>query len=221
MGIRMGIKLKLNFNNVFKSKRNLVILNGVYVEKHFPTKEAAIIEKNQLLRLQKSRIEVNVPKIVTNLTTENVVTTEYIEGLTLTDFIDDLESYNTMSQLFKRLIAHVANELFRWFFNFHRAVDNLNTKEIKGDVNGRNFIFDGLGIWGLDFEEKAEGEVEKDIGRLIAFILTYDPAFTTVKKFFEQSLLSKAARYSRYNKDKILFYRDEEIKAIEKRRIKF
>ena len=91
-------------------------------------------------------------------------------------------------------------------------------REIRGDINGRNFLWDGEHCWGVDFEEYACGVIEEDIGRLIAFVLTYDPPGTEIKTVFADRLLYEACRVLSADEDAVLFYRDQEFTAISARR---
>lgn len=52
------------------------------------------------------------------------------------------------------------------------------THALRGDVNLRNFLYRDGACCGVDFEEpETNGPYESDMGRIIAFILTYAPAF--------------------------------------------
>jgi len=66
---------------------------------------------------------------------------------------------------------------------------------IRGDVNCRNFLLadDGI-LYGVDFETLPEGKRETDVGVLCAYILTYDPARSPLKKQMAEELIALAAK---------------------------
>jgi hypothetical protein len=45
-------------------------------------------------------------------------------------------------------------------------------------------------VYRVDFEDCCEGKVEEDMGKFIAFFLTYDPSFTAWKKSVSESIKS-------------------------------
>lgn len=74
-------------------------------------------------------------------------------------------------------------EVGKWLIKICNYLLEYNqvTGLILGDSNLRNFLLFDNEIWGIDFEVSKRGGVEEDIGRLIAFIITYDPKFSKVK----------------------------------------
>ena len=107
-------------------------------------------------------------------------------------------------------------DLSKW--SVFAASNSGQTGEIRGDVNGRNFIFDGSQCWGIDFEEKVYGTKEQDAGRLIAFVLTYDPPGTSLKSLLAESLLRHAVNMFAVNPKEVYHWRDLEFQAMRKRR---
>jgi len=62
------------------------------------------------------------------------------------------------------------------------------------------------------------GTKAQDLGRLIAFVLTYDPARTLVKTKFADELLRYAAAELGVEAEEVYHHRDMEFKAIAHRR---
>ncbi len=90
-----------------------------------------------------------------------VLTMAYLPGEPLPDLIER-GNYDQEA---------LATALCDWFASFYAA---LPPGESRGDVNGRNFLFDGAKIHGVDFEERCFGSPARDAGRLAAFLSTYD-----------------------------------------------
>jgi len=97
-------------------------------------------------------------------------------------------------------------------------VDHANSGIIRGDVNGRNFIISPDRVVGVDFEEQANGTVEQDIGRLLAFVLTYDLPGNTAQRRFAWLLFRLAVKRLRLSPDEIQRQCRLEIAAMKKRR---
>ena len=195
--------------SVFRSKRNKVLLRGGVVEKHFATGDAASFEAAALERLYAAGVP--VPELISR--EGCVIKMRYIAGETLPDVLARIEKTEDRSGLEK-----AADETIRWLDGFYHAVDHENTKEIRGDVNGRNFIFDRERCRGVDFEEQTFGVKEQDIGRLIAYVLTYAPPGTAVKAAFADRLLSTAVKTLGADAAAICRFRDQELEAMRARR---
>jgi len=143
---------------------------------------------------------VYVPKVISR--ENNLIAMEYIEGVTLTDFIELAET-DTVS-LYPNIVAE---RLADWFTAFY---DALPQGCIRGDVNCRNFIVTPDGnIAGVDFEEAYFGEREADLGRLIAFILTYTPQYTDYKKRLADILCEKFT--ARFDLDPVLVLQENNL----------
>jgi len=193
-------------NSIFRSKRNTVVLRGGVVEKHLSSVESAEFELAMLEKLYKSGVKVPYP-----VTKEgSKLKMPYIRSETLPDLFARLESSSDQSEVIK-----AADELVNWFEDFYKAVE---PGEIRGDVNGRNFLWDGEHWRGVDFEERAFGEKEQDIGRVIAFALTYDPPGTPVKILFAERVLRGAVKILNIDPAVVLKYRDREFADMNLRR---
>jgi tRNA A-37 threonylcarbamoyl transferase component Bud32 len=138
----------------FYSKRNEVVLRDGHVHKHIPNapQEAAILKFL-------SEHGVRVPQVIS--CTENLLVLEHLPGETLPDLIEH-GAYNP---------ANLAQALCDWFAAFYAACPGKS----RGDVNGRNFLYDGNVIDSVDFEDAlAPGSPARDGGRLAAFLATYE-----------------------------------------------
>ncbi|MDZ7837613.1 MAG: hypothetical protein U5N58_06485 [Actinomycetota bacterium] len=82
--------------------------------------------------------------------------------------------------------------------DFNRSLYYVTGKSyILGDVNFRNFLLGPDGVYRVDLEDCRQGRVEEDLGRFIAFFLTYQPAYTEWK----QSQCRMIKEYCRDNLD--------------------
>jgi len=125
---------------------------------------------------------VSVPKIIS--CENNLLAMEYIQSKTLTDYIESCE--NGADQT---LTETIIEQLVCWFESFY---DALPQGSVRGDVNCRNFLVTPDGnIVGVDFETINTGIRETDLGKLIAFILTYRPQNTAYKKYLTDLLCQK------------------------------
>jgi len=154
----------------FKSKRNQVFFSGDVVIKRLPTADAAEAEAVRLRALRAAGVD--VPEVFG--VHDGEITMAYVRGETVPDYLEHPTEAPDA----------VAAALCDWFERFWAAVDHACTGEIRGDVNGRNFIITDGRVVGVDFEERAYGSRERDIGRLLAFIHTYDLPGRRVQRRF-------------------------------------
>jgi Ser/Thr protein kinase RdoA (MazF antagonist) len=184
----------------FKSRKNDVYLvramnrdgsSMEYVHKIFRSDEAASKEARLLKELRKNGLY--VPAVY--YTDKSCLIMEYIRGSTLCDKIFDIEKAADKEEVRSEEAAGIIiHELCYWLKSFYTYVKGTDkSRLILGDVNLRNFIFDGR-VCGIDFEEVKTGLVEEDIGRMCAFLLTYNPAFTPWKRRFAVSLLERLSK---------------------------
>jgi len=167
----------------FISKRNQIFLRDGLVVKRLTGPEQAVEEAENLFRLYQAGV--SVPRVMKQI--HNEIIMEYIPGETIPDFLERMEAERD-----EALLRQTAQRLFLWFKQFYEAVDYGRTGEIRGEVNGRNFIIAENRVVSVDFEERAFGKAEQDIGRLLAFIRTYDLAVSVKRHFsrlFESAVL--------------------------------
>lgn len=149
----------------FISKRNQVFLLDGVVVKQLPSSQHAKAESGLLRKYHKAGVP--VPKVLEQR--DNEIVMEHISGETIPDFLTRMQAEMDDASLHK-----AAQGLCRWFEHFYEAVDHAQSGEIRGDVNGRNFIITKDRVLSVDFEERSFGTAEQDIGRFLAFIQTYD-----------------------------------------------
>jgi len=203
--MRKAVRLK----SVFKSKRNEVSLQDGIVVKKLKTPGAARLEYEFLSQLYLQGVPVPKAKLAGLLT----IQLEYIDGVPLPDYLDEIERNGDAE-----LINKVADALAEWLVIFYKAVDHKESGEIRGDINGRNFLYaDGL-FYGVDFEEHCYGDIEQDIGRLIAFATTYNPPDTTVKLAFAERFNKAMGKKIQLNESLVQEYRLQELASMNVRR---
>jgi tRNA A-37 threonylcarbamoyl transferase component Bud32 len=164
------------------SKRNRVELilgdDGTkYIKKVYSCRDSFENESAALSSLRE--MGVTVPKILYGA--PGVLILEYIDGTSYEELLAQLES--------KRISpcegALAALEICRWLGAYYDA-----TACSRGDVNLRNFIFTGEKCCGIDFEDtQRAAPPETDMGRIIAFAMSYDPDCTESKAEFINMLL--------------------------------
>ena len=129
------------------------------------------IEKNFLKDLSKSSLF--VPELLLN--GKDYLLMEYIKGATLLDIlIQNEESGSWDEGPFLMAID------FIYKYCLH-TLQSMGRGYILKDINLRNFIYKRDELYRIDFEDCIPGYVEEDLGKLFAFILTYDPVFTDWK----------------------------------------
>jgi len=135
---------------------------------------------------------------------DNLLVLELLPGVPLADVVErgDYEP------------EALAAALCDWFAAFYAAMPGLT----RGDVNGRNFLWDGTRMRGVDFEECPPGPPAHDAGRLAAFVDTYD-----TRRRDRQAALAEAfsrefgARFGCAWED-VAARREQELLAMQKRR---
>jgi tRNA A-37 threonylcarbamoyl transferase component Bud32 len=198
--------------HVFFSRRNQVWLEDGFVYKRIlpdddraDTARLAEIESENLLRLSAGGVFVPRPISLNG----SLLTMEYIEGITLTEAIELGEIGAYSDGMLVKLIAG-------WFSSFYAA---LPEGVCRGDVNCRNFILTSDGrLCGVDFEKLPFGRREADLGRLTAFILTYEPSRTAYKQRLTQGLTKHFTELFGLDPALVLCERERELDSIRRRR---
>ena len=169
----------------FKSRRNCVWREGGTVYKRImgipgePEKPChrAAFEADMINRLY--RCGVRVPRLIS--CKDDWLAMDYVESRTLVEYIDSCE-------IGAERVPHetIIDNVSVWFESFYDAVQN---GIIRGDVNCRNFLLTPNGsVFGVDFEGPFIGKREDDLGRILAYILTYKPQYTPFKTRFADML---------------------------------
>jgi len=189
----------------FKSKRNRVYLREGKVYKHFNSVSAAQAEALFINMLLEKGVK--VPAVLGH--DGDVLIIEYIDGLTLPDLLCSQDEPDW---------RQISAALTGWLQSFYDAVCHETTGEIRGDVNGRNFIFHAGDVWGVDFEEHCYGVRETDAGRLLAYITTYEIPDTTRKIVLSNALERQFTDVMKLDPIMITAEREKELHAMTQRR---
>ncbi|WP_353892851.1 RIO1 family regulatory kinase/ATPase [Proteinivorax hydrogeniformans] len=208
--------VKYKFEKVFPSKKNKVML--VYTEDFLGKSNRFVLkyknrgiqkENNILIKLYRNGF--NVPKVYYH--NDQMLLMEYLPANTLLETILDFErkSYKVDDE---RVIKITYNFL-AWLDQFY----NFTGLTLQ-DCNLRNFLVSNNDIYGVDFEDCAKGKREEDLARISAFILLYSPEYTDWKVKFSNLFLDTATKEFNLDKDRLIFERSKQVKAIKRRRMK-
>lgn len=153
----------------FASKRNEVTLEAGEVVKRYKDLEGLRREAWALEYL--SNLGLAVPALLA--VDEDSLRMEYIPG----------ETYEALTE---SMTVEKAAALARWLADYQRM-----TGLLRGDVNLRNFLWTGQACVGVDFEDPPlAGQGETDMGKILAYAVTYGPAFTVEKEQCANLLLA-------------------------------
>ncbi|SKC49332.1 BUD32 family EKC/KEOPS complex subunit [Maledivibacter halophilus] len=144
---------------------------------------------------------------------------EYISGKTLLEVITNLENKQGENIDFKKNYEIIC-KLLNWLENlYYISKKALGKAYVFEDVNFRNFIIKGDKIYGVDFEDcHCKGHKERDGGRICAFLLTYNPAFTKWKMEVTKLVIEIMTKEFNYDRNLLREEVTREFSAIEKRR---
>jgi len=194
----------------FKSRQNIVYLakeDTVKGEKLFVYKyhQADSADKEVKILNELYAKKVRVPRIIRS--EENLIVLEYIAGDTLLERIEYLEA-NKMS----------AEKEIMWAVDFFETFYRAFKNKIIFDINFCNFLICDQKIWGVDFEDVRDGIIETDMGRFIAFLLTYQPLYTDWKLDLMTRFFTVVEERFVIDKHKIQRVITDEFSMMEKRR---
>ena len=163
-------KLKLNSkrNSVYRINNN----SKTYIVKKFNDINYMLIEAEILNILLHSKA--SVPKIISVSNDEVIL--EDLGDITFLDWLVKEEKNSSVS--YHKMII----KLLGFLQKFYKATNEYYGKQyIINDINLRNFLVNNNKVYGIDFELCKEGRIEADIGKMIAYIITYDPVATDWK----------------------------------------
>lgn len=172
-----GEKLKSQKNDVSA----IFIDNSKAIRKSFENSHSMATELATISLLQRNGV-----RVASVLFTQgNTAILERIDGVTYEEILQRIEQ----DLLEDKSIKRAAKELCLWLEDYYTATKGA----LRGDINFRNFIFTPLGkCVSVDFEEPLEfSNMEKDMGRILAFATTYDPPFTIGKLKMCRALYEK------------------------------
>ncbi|MEG1509613.1 MAG: RIO1 family regulatory kinase/ATPase [Clostridia bacterium] len=111
---------------------------------------------------------------------ENQIVMNYVDGALLADYLEQAErEYNVKK----------ASVAFEMLLNYLKKFYKI-TGFIYGDVNFKNFIVNTQ-LVGIDFEDAKVGVIKDELSEVLAFYLTYSPAFSIFKKEIYAVLLNQ------------------------------
>lgn len=203
----------------FYSKKNEVALYSFcdaknnlkkWVVKHFSSPRRCRKEAKVLKILSSSGLA--VPGII--YSTNHCIIMEYIQGETLLAWLEKSEQTAAPVAGTTGLLTALASWLQDAYQALHRAYGH---SMILGDVNLRNFVLSEC-IYGLDFEECRAGSPEEDLGRLCAFVLTYNPGFTLWKYRFVAAIKNVIAAELNLSWQRVFTEMLKELEQMSKRR---
>ena len=163
----------------FKSRRNHACLvqgpAGRKVVKTF-CEEAFFQRELQIYRLLQNK---GIPCAEVIAIEGNSLVLSELPGQNLVDWLDRQEQTG-------RPIWEIWDKLVAWLCTFWHWTGLVMT-----DVNLRNFLYDETTktLYGLDFEECREGNIEISAARVAAFVRTYKPENTSLKQEISRYIL--------------------------------
>lgn len=165
------IKLYSKRNSVYRIYNN----SKTYIVKKFSDIDYMLFEAEMLNVLLHSKA--SVPKIIS--VSNDEVMLEDLGDLTFLDWLEK-EELNSSVTYHKMII-----KLLGFLQKFYKVTNEYYGKQyIINDINLRNFLVNNNKVYGIDFELCSEGKIESDIGKMIAYIITYDPIATDWKYKF-------------------------------------
>lgn len=103
--------------------------------------------------------------------------------------------------------------------NFLKSMYGYAPGYILSDINFTNFIVSNNNcIKFVDFENVCQGEIEDDLGKIVAFALTYNPAFSEWKYKFATYFIKSSIEILKVSEEKIFLYIKKEFEAMKIRR---
>ena len=173
---RIGDSFFSRKNSVFRSHcegRDVVV--KVYADNRG---DSALKEYSVLETCRKKDVAAPIPLRFE----DTAIMMEYVEGLTLGEFLDTVwHEGNGSRNTHRNSVEDIAVSLGDWLAGFHAAFSGSLS---RGDANIRNFIIGRKGVVGIDFEESGESEVIDDLGQACSSILSMHPKFSQEKADF-------------------------------------
>lgn len=196
-----------------ESRRNEVSLmqenEGYYIAKKFSRLEDFKNEKRVFEILKEKGVK--VPEILGER--NRTLYMEHLGSTTFLSWYEKAEAENLCN------CTPMISKLAKWLKSFYDAMLSSSGEQmILEDVNLRNFIIHDDEIYGIDFELCRKGKIERDAGRISAYLLTYEPPFTPWKISFRNKVNETLSKEFDIDIQNILTEEDKEIKSMEKRR---
>lgn len=196
-------------------------VNSVFLIESLSNKNQQFILKDFGNNSERIRAELNGIKIFERISPKiyysdsRYLVHEYIPGATFFSCFEDAEKTDSDP-----------DELITPFVEFLKSAYDSAAGYILGDINFNNFIIREnsqqdtctLPISFIDYENVKPGDIEEDLGRIIAFALTYDPPYTEWKQRFAGRFISHSVSILKVSEDKICRHIELEFKAMKTRR---
>ena len=132
---------------------------------------------------------------------------EYIAGQTLYEVLEKSERDPTSFDAY-------ADALVEFLCGFYAELSGYT----YGDVNLRNFIVAEQGLYGVDLEDVMPGEKAADVGKIAAYMLTYDPAYTQYKRNAEAYFVDRCVDRLHLSRAAVFFEKEKELERMRVRR---
>lgn len=198
-------------NSVFKVSLDTMAGPVVAVLKVFST---TIAKDKEVVLLDKlSQQGLPVPPLLA--VGHQQILIEHIAGDTLLQILETAEAggMGCMPKIWSGM-----QELLAWLEQYYQITKVLFKRNyMLGDINLRNFIL-GHRLYGFDFEDSGPGDKEDDLGRLCAFLLTYQPAFTPFKRTLAEKLFASGCHSLSLQAPLVIDAFETEMQAIALRR---
>lgn len=183
----------------YNSKRNDVYkitnLGNTFVLKHFSNMKSNnynMLKEIKIITTLKNN-NINVPSILSLANSFYLM--DHISDITLLGYLELSEKESVNNHISEETKIILTNFL-KWLNSFYSTLSSsLNKEIILSDINLRNFlVLDNNEITGIDFETVGSGKIIEDLGKICAYILTYNPTFTDYKyniiSFLENQMIS-------------------------------
>ncbi len=196
-------------------------VNSVFLIERLNEKKERLILKDFGNNSERIRAELNGIKVFERISPKiyysdsRYLVHEYIPGATFLSCFEDAEKTDSDP-----------GELITHLIEFLKSAYDSAPGYILGDINFNNFIImegksetcDPFPISFIDYENVKPGDIEEDLGRIIAFALTYDPPYTEWKQRFAGRFISHSVSILKVSEDKICRHIELEFKAMKTRR---
>lgn len=157
---------KIKTNDINKDLESANVLR-----KHYKTKQELDTEFYTSNLLQTNGV--GVAKILS--TYNNTAVIEQVDGISYDDILNRIEQ----GLLSQSNIKRVATELCDWLEKYYMITKNAS----RGDISFKNFVFTTQGkCVGMNFEQPLQlSRCEYDMGRILIYVATKEPMFTSGK----------------------------------------
>ncbi len=205
-------KIKFIFNEERESGPAYFALK-LYREEGWEKRKEKEYSMLKALKEYAPRNNIYVPDVVYK--GKDFLITKFVEGDTLLDYILAKEANNEEIGFNELNPLTASCEIIKNFHNISKEITGCSY--VFNDVNLRNFIISSR-LYRVDFEDWAEGCLEGDFGKFIAFTLTYNPAFSSWKIKLAGELSKYICNFFHIDRSKLRIEIEKEFRSMERRR---